>query len=128
MSKKIFGHVAAAAFGTIAGIAAVALTGAAIGLYKWSKDEDSDCVRVVIGGKGIRISKTGEPSKFQVETNYDWKSDPDFCDCENCDCEECECEEDGCCKEKEDCCCRCVEVEEEKTEEADADPVQAEEN
>ena len=71
-----------------------------------AKDEDSDCVRIVIGSKGIRISKTGEPSKYQVETNYDWQSDPDFYDCENCDCEECDCEEGSCCKDKEEGCCQ----------------------
>ena len=100
--------------GAAIGLAAVA--GAAYGLYKWSKDEDSEDIKLVFGGpNGIRISKDEETGKFTVDTRYDWQNDPEFCDDEECECC-CEDEADECCCEEEPCECG-----EEAADDAEAD-------
>lgn len=81
MRKKDFWkHVSAISAGTVLGIGIAALGGVLVGLNRWSKDEDSDSIRIALGKKGIMIRKNTETGKYEVDTNYDWKSDPEFCD------------------------------------------------
>ena len=113
---KFIGTVAAVTVGAAAGITAGAAIAAVVGFKKWSKDEDSDCVRIVLGNtRGIRLTKTGEADKYEIELNYDWQADPDFMDCENCAgcCEDCE--GDGECN----CCCVESDAEDEDAEDID---------
>ena len=127
MAKNVFGKILSVAAGVTAVVGAAAAASVAYGLKKWSKDEDSNEIKLTTGGKyGLHIQKT-EDGKFVVDTKYDWASDPDFCDCEEC-CEDddvvIDISDDECCCEcgceetaeapAEECCCGC---EEEKTEE-----------
>ena len=70
---------------SLVGIAAVAgaaaVVGVAAGLKKWAGDEDSDSIKLALGGKkGIAILKGEAPGTFTVDTNYDWQNDPEFAD------------------------------------------------
>ena len=131
---KVIGTIAAVTLGTVAGVGIAAAAGAVIGLKKWAKDEESDCIRIVLNNtRGIRISKTEDKDKFEVEMNYDWQTDPDFMDCENCcgcgcdcDCDdECDCCDCDCADESE-CNCCCVEIEtEERAEDKNNDETEA---
>ena len=126
MAKNVFGKVLGIAAGVTAVVGAAAAASIAYGLKKWSKDEDSNEIKITTGGKnGLHIQKT-EDGKYIVDTKYDWASDPDFCDCEDC-CEDDEVvidisEEEPCCCEEE-CCCDDIEVEivEAEVEEAPAE-------
>ena len=63
----------------VAGTAAVA--GIAAGLKKWANDEDSDSIKLALGGKkGLAILKGEKPGTFTVDTCYDWQNDPEFAD------------------------------------------------
>ena len=127
MAKSVFGKVLSVAAGVTAVVGAAAAASIAYGLKKWSKDEDSNEIKITTGGKnGLHIQKT-EDGKYIVDTKYDWASDPDFCDCEDC-CEddeviidisgeaccdaECDCEVNKFGIEEdpvEECCCGCEE-------------------
>ncbi len=78
--KSIWKHVSAISAGTVLGLGIAAVGAALVGLNRWAKDEDSDSIRIVFGKKGIMIRKNTETGKYEVDTNYDWKSDPEFCD------------------------------------------------
>ena len=116
MAKSVFGKILGVAAGVTAIVGAAAAAGVAYGLKKWSKDEDSNEIKLTTGGKyGLHIQKT-EDGKYVVDTKYDWASDPDFCDCEDC------CEEDDvvidisddecdCCCGEAECECDDIEVE-----------------
>ena len=114
MAKNVFGKFLSVAAGVTAVVGAAAAAGIAYGLKKWSKDEDSDEIKITTGGKyGLHIQKA-EGGKFVVDTKYDWASDPDFCDCEDdCCCDDevvIDISEDDCCCEAE-CDCDDIEVE-----------------
>ena len=102
MAKSVFGKILSVAAGVTAVVGAAAAASVAYGLKKWSKDEDSNEIKLTTGGKyGLHIQKT-EDGKFVVDTKYDWASDPDFCDCEDC------CEDDEVVIDiSEDCECEC---------------------
>ena len=70
---------ALAGAGILVATGAAAAAGIAAGLRSWAKDEDSDEIKIVLGGDyGLRISKGDKPGDYRVDTKYDWKSDPDF--------------------------------------------------
>ena len=113
MAKSVFGKILSVAAGVTAVVGAAAAAGVAYGLKKWSKDEDSNDIKITTGGKyGLHIQKTDD-GKYVVDTKYDWASDPDFCDCEDC-CEDedvvIDISDDECCCEAE-CECDDIEVE-----------------
>ena len=113
MAKSVFGKILSVAAGVTAVVGAAAAEGVAYGLKKWSKDEDSNDIKITTGGKyGLHIQKTDD-GKYVVDTKYDWASDPDFCDCEDC-CEDedvvIDISDDECCCEAE-CDCDDIEVE-----------------
>ncbi len=113
MAKSVFGKILSVAAGVTAVVGAAAAASVAYGLKKWSKDDDSNDIKITTGGKyGLHIQKT-EDGKYVVDTKYDWASDPDFCDCEDC-CEDddvvIDISDDDCCCEAE-CDCDDIEVE-----------------
>ena len=75
---KAVGRIAAAALITIAAAGTAAAAGAAIGLYKWAKSEKYHGINIFFGYRCFSIRKTDDPSRFEIDTDYDWKSDPDF--------------------------------------------------
>ncbi|MBQ8830625.1 MAG: hypothetical protein IJ017_03400 [Oscillospiraceae bacterium] len=114
MAKSVFGKILSVAAGVTAVVGAAAAASVAYGLKKWSKDEDSNDIKITTGGKyGLHIQKT-EDGKYVVDTKYDWASDPDFCDCEDC-CEDddvvIDISDDCCCEAECECGCEDIEVE-----------------
>ena len=107
MSKKFLGTALKVTAGVAVAAGAVAAAGFVYGLKKWSKDEDSDEIKITTGGKnGLHIQKT-EDGKYLVDTKYDWASDPNFCDDETAAAEDggividisgekCGCEDENC--------------------------------
>ncbi len=77
--KGGLGKVLLAGAGILVATGAAAAAGIAAGLRSWAKDEDSDEIKIVLGGDyGLRISKGEKPGDYHVDTKYDWKNDPDF--------------------------------------------------
>lgn len=113
--KGGLGKVLLAGAGILVATGAAAAAGIAAGLRSWAKDEDSDEIKIVLGGDyGLRISKGEKPGDYHVDTKYDWKNDPDFAE------EPVEDEEDGEELSLEEPVCETPEVVVEEAEEAGA--------
>lgn len=63
----------------ILGIGSAALLGAAaVGAYKllrWAKDPYATELWLGLGGKGVLVSKDGEPHCYRVRTGFAWQDD-----------------------------------------------------